>query len=114
MNLRIKELRQSLQLSQAKFAKAIAVSNGYIAGIELGKRTVNDRMVMLICATFHVREDWLRNGEGSMFEQELEQELEQLKHLFGQLRPEFKEYVLKELQNLLELQDKADAYRRTK
>ena len=49
-----------------------------------------------------------------MFEQELEQELEQLKHLFGQLRPEFKEYVLKELQNLLELQDKADAYRRTK
>ena len=43
-----------------------------------------------------------------------EQELEQLKHLFGQLRPEFKEYVLKELQNLLELQDKADAYRRTK
>ena len=65
-------------------------------------------MVMLICATFHVREDWLRNGEGSMFEQE------QLKHLFGQLRPEFKEYVLKELQNLLELQDKADAYRRTK
>lgn len=71
-------------------------------------------MVMLICATFHVREDWLRNGEGSMFGQELEQELEQLKHLFGQLRPEFKEYVLKELQNLLELQDKADAYRRTK
>ena len=69
---------------------------------------------MLICATFHVREDCLRNGEGSMFEQELEQELEQLKHLFGQLRPEFKEYVLKELQNLLELQDKADAYRRTK
>ena len=56
----------------------------------------------------------MRNGEGSMFEQELEQELEQLKHLFGQLRPEFKEYVLKELQNLLELQDKADAYRRTK
>ena len=46
--------------------------------------------------------------------QKLEQELEQLKHLFGQLRPEFKEYVLKELQNLLELQDKADAYRRTK
>ena len=43
-----------------------------------------------------------------------QQELEQLKHLFGQLRPEFKEYVLKELQNLLELQDKADAYRRTK
>lgn len=61
---------------------------------------------MLICATFHVREDWLRNGEGSMFEQELEQELEQLKHLFGQLRPEFKEYVLKELQNLLELRIK--------
>ena len=53
-------------------------------------------------------------GKMALRLKELEQELEQLKHLFGQLRPEFKEYVLKELQNLLELQDKADAYRRTK
>ena len=35
INQRIKLLRQELNLSQAKFAKKISISNGYIAGIEL-------------------------------------------------------------------------------
>ena len=67
-NQRIKQVRQALNLSQAKFAKAISISNGYIAGIELENRKVNDRIIKLICATFNVSENWLKNGEGDMFE----------------------------------------------
>ena len=37
---RIREIRQALGLSQAKFAKDI--SSGYVAGLELGNRKVND------------------------------------------------------------------------
>ena len=66
-NERIKQVRQSLGLSQAKFAKDIAISNGYIAGIELGNRKSNDRIVKLICSTYNVNEQWLRTGEGDMF-----------------------------------------------
>ena len=59
INHRIKQVRKSLGLSQAKFAGAISISNGYIADIELGNRVVNDRIVKLICFTFNVSEDWL-------------------------------------------------------
>lgn len=62
VNERIKLLRQELNLSQAKFAKAISISNGYIAGIELGNRSVNDRIIKLISIEFNVREEWLRDG----------------------------------------------------
>lgn len=35
---RIREIRQALGLSQAKFAKDISISSGYVAGLELGNR----------------------------------------------------------------------------
>lgn len=66
INQRVKQVRQALNLSQAKFAKEISISNGYIAGIELENRNVNDRIIKLISATFNVNEHWLRTGEGDM------------------------------------------------
>lgn len=69
INKRIKELRQELGLSQPIFAQRISISNGYIAAIELGNRRVNDRIIKLVCSEFNVNEDWLRTGEGEMFEQ---------------------------------------------
>jgi DNA-binding transcriptional regulator YiaG len=50
VNRRIKQVRETLGLSQMKFAKVIALSNGYLAGVEVGKRKVNDRIIKLICA----------------------------------------------------------------
>ena len=50
------EIRQALGLSQAKFAKDISISSGYVAGLELGNRKVNDRMIKLICTQYHVNE----------------------------------------------------------
>lgn len=53
---RIREIRQALRLSQAKFAKDISISSGYVAGLELGNRKVNDRMIKLICTQYNVNE----------------------------------------------------------
>lgn len=53
---RIREIRQALGLSQAKFAKDISISSGYVAGLELGNRKVNDRLIKLICAQYNVNE----------------------------------------------------------
>lgn len=53
---RIREIRQALGLSQAKFSKDISISSGYVAGLELGNRKVNDRMIKLICTQYNVNE----------------------------------------------------------
>ena len=105
-NQRIKELRLKLGLSQAKFAKAISISNGYIAGIELGNRNVNDRLIKLIASAFNVREEWLKNGEGDMFNEQPNPLAELAYSTFKELKPEYQEYVLRQIDQLLEIQHK--------
>ena len=53
---RIREIRQALGLSQAKFAKDISIFSGYVAGLELGHRKVIYRLIKLICAQYNVNE----------------------------------------------------------
>lgn len=106
INQRVKQVRQTLKLSQAKFAKALSISNGYIAGIELENNNVNDRLVKLICFTFNVRESWLKTGDGNMFEEKPSQLLELASTTFKELKPEYQEYILKQIDELLTIQKK--------
>ncbi|MFV0551247.1 MAG: helix-turn-helix domain-containing protein [Anaerorhabdus sp.] len=106
VNQRIKQVRQSLNLSQAKFAKAISISNGYIAGIELENRNVNDRLIKLVSVTFNVRESWLKTGEGSMFEEQPNRLSKLASATFKELKPEYQEYILKQIDHLLDIQNK--------
>ena len=104
-NDRIKKVRQTLGLSQAKFAKGISISNGYIAGIELGNRNVNDRIIKLVCASYGVNDKWLKTGEGEMFFPERDEKLEQAVAAFKELKPEFQDYVLQQINALLKVQN---------
>lgn len=105
INQRIKQIRQALGLSQAKFAKAISVSNGYVAGIELEKRNVNDRIIKLICIAYNVSESWLRSGEGDMFVDHHDPLVELASSTFKELRPEYQKYILNQIDQLLEIQN---------
>ena len=108
INQRVRQVRQALDLSQAKFAKALSMSNGYIAGIELGRNKVNDRIIKLICFTFNVSEMWLKTGEGSMFSEKNNQLPEMAYKTFHELKPVYQEYILKQIDLLLEIQRKED------
>ena len=110
VNQRIKEARQTIGVSQAKFAKEILVSSGYIAQIELGNRPVNDRIIKLVCSAYNVSEVWLRTGEGSMYIDKSDIRLTHIVNVFEKLRPEFQDYVLEQIDKLLELQEKHDQF----
>jgi transcriptional regulator with XRE-family HTH domain len=108
---RIKQLRSALKLSQVKFAREIHISNGYLAEIELNHCPVNKRIIALIAAAFSVNESWLQTGEGSMFKltsplcQTSAQRFERMTQLFNGLYPEFQDYILNQIDQLLRLQD---------
>lgn len=74
MNERIRLLRKELGLNQSDFGNKIGVKQGTIAGYESGARTPLDAVVSSICREFDVNEEWLRTGEGEMFEQMTEQQ----------------------------------------
>ncbi|ERJ83210.1 DNA-binding helix-turn-helix protein [Peptostreptococcaceae bacterium oral taxon 113 str. W5053] len=69
MNQRVKELRQALGLSGEKFAEPLGVQRNAISRIETGKNGLSEQMIKLICTTYNVNENWLRTGEGDMFNQ---------------------------------------------
>jgi transcriptional regulator with XRE-family HTH domain len=105
INERIVELRHILKLSQRAFAKAVYVSNGYLAGIELGHNEVKDRLIHLISSAFSVNKHWLLTGEGRMFNSTAEERMERMASLFNGLYPEYQDFVLEQIDRLLELQN---------
>ena len=105
VNKRIIELRHALKLSQRAFAKAVYVSNGYLAGIELGHNEVKDRLIHLISTTFSVNKHWLLTGEGQMFNSTSEEKMERITTFFNELYPEYQDFVLRQIDELIELQN---------
>lgn len=101
---RIKQVRKYLGLSQAKFAENLCLSGGYVSGLESDKRRANDRIIRLIGVTYGVNELWLKTGEGQMYDRAANARAEQAMKIFRDLRPEFQEHALQQIDNLLNLQ----------
>lgn len=71
INKRVKEVRIALKLTQTQFADTLGIRQSSLSAIENGVTgTVDERNIRIICKEFDVNEDWLRNGEGSMFNAE--------------------------------------------
>ena len=98
---RIRQIRQALNMSQVEFAKAIYISNGYIAELECEHRRVNDRIIHLISLTFGVNEKWLKHGEGDMFFKTPGEKLQRMVSLFNELPPKFQDYAMQQIEQLL-------------
>jgi transcriptional regulator with XRE-family HTH domain len=101
VNDRIRQARKTLKLSQAEFAKAIFISNGYIAELECGHKMVNDRIIHLVSLTFGLCESWLKTGKGDMFYKSPEEKLKRMISLFNELPPRFQDYVMVQVETLL-------------
>ena len=95
INQRIKDLRKKLGLNQRDFSQLLALSGGYIAGIEINIRKVNERLIKLIVSQFGVKEDWLRLGKGEMFDKKkTDEKAVRILSLFNDLPPHFQDVVL--------------------
>ena len=70
MNKRIKEIRKYLGLTLDTFGSRSGITSSGLSKIERGLSGVSDQTVRSICREFKVSEDWLRTGEGDMFDQE--------------------------------------------
>lgn len=69
MNERLKKLRKELDMTQQEFADSIGIKRSTMATYESGRNEPIDAVISLICKQHNVNEEWLRSGEGEMFEQ---------------------------------------------
>lgn len=105
MNERIKELRKALGLTQQEFAEKIGVKRNTIAQYEIGRNPPIDAVITSICREFHANEEWLRTGNGEMFQQRTQEE--ELAAFFGDVlsgEPDFRRRLISALARLDESQ----------
>jgi len=107
INERLKEVRNTIGLTQGVFAKRIGLSTSYIAGMELGDKSINERTIKLMSAEFEVDEHWLRTGEGTMFSGDEGARVIKAVSLFKSMTPSYQDCALKQMEGLAELCDQS-------
>ena len=102
INQRIVQIRKTLGYSQEKFAEGLELSRSFQGGIEANHRKVNDRLVKQICLTYGVDENWLKTGQGEMFNTANDPRLERIIRNFNKMDPLLQDYVMKYLDWLVD------------
>lgn len=64
---RFKKVRTSLKMKQGDFAKEIRTTQGHVSDIENKRKGVSDRVAEIICLKYGINEEWLRTGNGEMY-----------------------------------------------
>lgn len=66
---RIRAVRKESGLTQVDFAKRLKIAGQSVSKLEKGENSPSAQTIAMICREFHVREEWLRTGEGPMREE---------------------------------------------
>lgn len=104
MNERVKEIRDHLTLTLQAFAEPLGITKGALSNVEKGRNNVTDQLIKSICNIYNVNEDWLRTGEGSMFNKTKEGFLAELQKQYS-----LTDFQVSLVKNYLELSDKDKA-----
>lgn len=97
INERIKEIRKNLGLKQKDFAAPLGLTPQAVGNFERREREISNQAIKSICREFNVNEDWLRTGEGKMFDERPKKAaLEQLETEYS-LTPSEKSFIEKYL-----------------
>ena len=86
LNERIKAIRNAVGKSQTDFAKELSVSRSAICKMESGENYPSEQTIKLICSEFNVNEEWLRTGNGEMFQPITKDD--EISKLFGEVLKE--------------------------
>lgn len=66
-NIRLKNLRETLELTQKEFGEKLNLSSSQISSYESGHRCITERTLNDIYRIFRVNKDWMIEGKGNMF-----------------------------------------------
>lgn len=112
INERIRHLRKDiLKLTQLEFSKELNISRSNMGNIEIGRIAVTNRVIIDICETYNINEEWLRTGQGEMYKKRLETDevseyVEELLEYDGEGNPFF-DMIIEMMKTYKELDEKS-------
>jgi SOS-response transcriptional repressor LexA len=97
MGLRIKEIRRSKGMTQREFADSLGIVQGFLSGVERGKKTISDTLAIALCHTYGINKEWLKTGHGEQFrELDLKTSRSSDVPLFKKIPQDFPQFFVKE------------------
>jgi transcriptional regulator with XRE-family HTH domain len=101
---RVLLLRKTLKLTQSEFAEKLKLKFGIISAIEVGRTPLTEQNLKMICLTFNISENWLRNGGGDMFVKSSVQHELELLDIFHQLSEPSRDLVIEHAKRVVQLE----------
>lgn len=75
VGLRIREIRESMQLSREKFSEKCDISPSFLADIERGKKSLSAKTIYKICRSCNISADYIILGHQEGFDKDVGLEL---------------------------------------
>lgn len=69
IKIRSEQIVNGKKMSQEAFAKELGMERGRYKNYEGGTVIPDDAVIKLVCSIYHVRYDWLKTGEGEMYDE---------------------------------------------
>lgn len=70
IGLRIREIRETFQMTQAAFSEKCDLSESFLAAVESGRKGVTAKTIYKICTAMNISADYLILGRNNGFEQD--------------------------------------------
>ena len=68
VGLRIREIREALNLTRADFSEKCNISESFLAAVESGKKSITSKTLYKICTSMNISADYLICGKNHGFE----------------------------------------------
>ncbi len=68
VGLRIREVRETFQMTQAEFSERCDISESFLAAVEGGKKGITSKTIFKICTSMNISSDYLIFGKKNGFE----------------------------------------------
>jgi transcriptional regulator with XRE-family HTH domain len=102
---RLKQIRKTLKLTIREFSKEIYFSHSLYGQTEFGNREASDRIIQLISSRFNVSKEWIRTGNGNMFDSPPPDiRLEKILEIYNMVDDTLKDCLMDQAKILLRIQ----------
>lgn len=71
VGLRIREIREFYQMTQAEFSERCDLSESFLTAVESGRKGVTSKTLYKICTAMNVSADYFIRGKGNGFEMDM-------------------------------------------
>lgn len=93
VGLRIREVRENLQMTRAVFSETCNISESFLAAVENGQKSVSAKTLFKICSSFNISADYFIRGNKEGFE------TSSITELINSLDKSSKEYAIRILRD---------------